>query len=81
MEDISKQVEYSKELWMKEVELINRDVVVCCGTLSVVGFQPEVCDSSALYGDALGTRFVEFMHPMYCVIHKKISTRYVNQRT
>ncbi|PIC58323.1 hypothetical protein CSV80_05685 [Sporosarcina sp. P12(2017)] len=76
MDEILLQDEYAKELWMKEIELINPDIVVCCGTFSVVksvvGFQTEVCDSGALYGDALGTRFVEFMHPMYRVSPKII---------
>lgn len=76
MDEFLLQAEYAKELWMKEIELMNPDVVVCCGTFSVVksviGFQTEVCDSGALYGDALGTRFVEFMHPMYRVSPKVI---------
>ncbi|ARF14911.1 hypothetical protein [Sporosarcina ureae] len=74
MDEILLQAEYAKELWMEEIELIHPDIGVCCGTFSVVksvvGFQTEVCDSGALYGDALGTRFVEFVHPMYRISPK-----------
>lgn len=76
MADIMVHAKYTKELWVKEIELINPDIVVCCGTFSVVkevlDFQTDVCESGALYGDALGTRFVEFPHPMYRISPKII---------
>lgn len=69
MADILSYAKHSSELWTKEIKLINPDIVVCCGTFSIVkevlDLQTEVCESGALYGDAFGTRFVEFVHPVY----------------
>lgn len=74
MDDVKAYAMASKELWIKEIELINSNIVLCCGTFSIVrevlGFQTEVCDSGALYGDAFGIRFVEFTHPMYRISPK-----------
>ncbi|PIC86116.1 hypothetical protein CSV72_09880 [Sporosarcina sp. P20a] len=74
MADVKSYAIVSKELWIKEIELINPDIVLCCGTFSIVreilDFQTEVCESGALYGDAFGTRFVEFTHPMYRISPK-----------
>jgi hypothetical protein len=64
----------NKNLWMKEIEIINPDVVICGGTFSIiqeiVGFDATKCDSGALIGRHKNTLFVDFYHPMYRISPK-----------
>ncbi|MEN6348268.1 MAG: hypothetical protein ABFD08_02575 [Syntrophomonas sp.] len=63
-----------KELWIKEIKIMNPDVVMCGGTFSIVHeileFKKDVSPSGAEYGKALGTVFVDFPHPMYQISPK-----------
>ncbi|WP_108668948.1 hypothetical protein [Peribacillus acanthi] len=62
----------NNELWMKEIEIIKPDVIICGGTFSIVqeilGFESTKCGSGALFGKALDTLFVDFYHPMYRIV-------------
>lgn len=72
--EIREHARINKNLWMKEIEIINPDLVICGGTFSIVkellGFEITKCDSGADVGKALNTTFVEFYHPMYRVSPK-----------
>ncbi|ANS76115.1 hypothetical protein AWM70_17260 [Paenibacillus yonginensis] len=73
-EEIKEHAIMNKELWMREIEIIKPDVVICGGTFPIVqeilGFEATTCDSGALIGKAMNTLFVDFYHPMYRVSPK-----------
>jgi hypothetical protein len=73
-EMIKKHALAEVELWTKEIEMIQPDVVICGGTFSIVreilGFDYQVCGSGACYGKALNTIFVDFYHPQYRISPK-----------
>lgn len=73
-EEIKEHAEKNKELWMKEIEIIHPDVVVCGGTFSIIqeilGFEATPCGSGVLTGKALNTLFIDFYHPMYRISPK-----------
>lgn len=73
-EVIKKHALEHKDLWTKEIEIIQPDIVVCGGTFQIVqeilGFDYKPCASGANIGQALGTKFLDFYHPMYRISPK-----------
>ncbi|WP_144513390.1 hypothetical protein [Bacillus sp. FJAT-22090] len=74
MEIIKAHAIANKELWLKEIEIIGPNVVICGGTFSIVqellGFEITTCDSGARVGRYNDMLFVEMYHPMYRISPK-----------
>lgn len=74
LEVIRKHAMDNKELWTSEIEIIRPDIVVCGGTFPIVqeilGFENKQCASGANFGQAIGTKFLDFYHPMYRISPK-----------
>lgn len=70
-EEIMVFAQNQKDLWVKEIELMKPDLVICGGTFEIVqailGFSYQTCDSGANYGKELNTTFLDFYHPTYRV--------------
>jgi hypothetical protein len=64
----------NKDLWTREIEIIQPDVVVCGGTFPIVQeilkFDCQKCRSGGYYGKALNATFIGFCHPQYRVSPK-----------
>lgn len=72
--EIREHAQKNKELWVREIEIIQPDVVICGGTFDIIqdilGFETTTCDSGAKIGKAVNTTFIDFYHPMYRISPK-----------
>lgn len=73
-EEIKEHARLNKVLWMKEIEIMNPDIVICGGTFSIIqeilGFEVTECDSGANIGKYEDRIFIDFNHPMYRISPK-----------
>lgn len=73
-EEIKEHAIANKELWMKEIEIIRPDVIICGGTFPIIqeilGFEIFTCDSGAKVGKYMDILYVEMYHPMYRISPK-----------
>lgn len=74
LKEIREHAKKNKELWVREIEIIQPDIVICGGTFDIIqdilDFETKTCGSGAKIGKALNTTFVDFYHPMYRISPK-----------
>ncbi|EIM08439.1 hypothetical protein A1A1_00943 [Planococcus antarcticus DSM 14505] len=74
LKEIKEHARFNKALWMKEIEIMNPDIVICGGTFSIIqeilGFDVTEFDSGANIGKYEDRLFIDFNHPMYRISPK-----------
>lgn len=73
-EEIESYARETKELWTKEITIINPDFVICGGTFPLVkqilDMNAYTAGSGAKAATGLNTTFVDFFHPAYRISPK-----------